>query len=130
MLPCCTALIFLVCFYRSQFCSLVIHQTSLNQPKWLVSIHLTLHTGKISLNRSTGITYKSYLHELRAIYVFSETSSQCDKSWLRLLTGKKHPKLKLQHSQKIQRQTFWSLVHQINSFKEVLKLKQIFKKKK
>ena len=49
---------------------------------------------------------------------------------LRILTGKKHPKIKLQRLQKIRIWTFGSLVHQINSIKEVLKLKQIFQKNK
>ena len=35
---------------------------------------------------------------------------------LRILTGKKHPKNKLQRLQKVQIWTFRSLVHQINSF--------------
>ena len=49
---------------------------------------------------------------------------------LRILTGKKHPKIKLQRLRKIRIWTFGSLVHQINSFQEVLKLKQIFRKNK
>ena len=48
---------------------------------------------------------------------------------LRILTWKKHPKIKLQRLRKIQMLTFGSLVHQINSFQEVLKLEQIFQKK-
>ena len=47
---------------------------------------------------------------------------------LRILTGKKHPKIKLQRLRKIRILTFGSLVHQINSFQEVLKLEQIFQK--
>ena len=47
---------------------------------------------------------------------------------LRILTGKKHPKIKLQRLQKIQILTFGSLVQQINSFQEVLKLEQTFQK--
>ena len=35
---------------------------------------------------------------------------------LRILTGKKHPKIKLQRLQKIRISTFGSLVHQINPF--------------
>ena len=35
---------------------------------------------------------------------------------LRILTGKKHPKIKLQRIQKIRIRTFGSLVHQIKSF--------------
>ena len=42
----------------------------------------------------------------------------------------KHPKVKLQRLRKIRIWTFESLVHQINSFSEVLKLKQIFQKNK
>ena len=49
---------------------------------------------------------------------------------LRILTGKKHPKIKLQRLQKIRMWTFGSLVHQINSFSEVLKPEQIFQKNK
>ena len=44
--------------------------------------------------------------------------------------GKKHPKIKLQRLQKIRIWTLGSLVHQINSFLKVLKLKQIFQKNK
>ena len=54
------------------------------------------------------------------------------KKWkiLRILTGKKHPKIKPQRLQKIRILTFGLLVHQINSFYEVLKLEQIFQKTK
>ena len=45
-------------------------------------------------------------------------------SILRIVTGKKHAKIR-----KIWIWTFVSLVHQINSIQEVLKLKQIFQKK-
>ena len=38
------------------------------------------------------------------------------KTRLRILTGKKHPKIKLQRLQKIRILTFGSLVHQINTF--------------
>ena len=37
-------------------------------------------------------------------------------SELRILTGKKHPKIKLQRLRKIRILTFRSLVHQMNSF--------------
>ena len=53
-----------------------------------------------------------------------------DKTELRILTGKKHPKIKLQRLRKTRILTFGSLVHQINSFQEVLKLEQIFQKNK
>ena len=49
---------------------------------------------------------------------------------LRILTGKKHPKIKLQRLGKKRIWTFGSLVHQINFFEEVLKLEKIFKKNK
>ena len=49
---------------------------------------------------------------------------------LRILTGKNHPKIKLQRLRKIRIWTFGLLVHQINSFEEVLKLKQVFQKYK
>ena len=49
---------------------------------------------------------------------------------LRILTVKKHPKIKLQHLRKIQIRTFGSMVHQINSFYKVLKLEQILQKNK
>ena len=52
------------------------------------------------------------------------------KTSLGILTGKKHPKIKLHCLQKIRIWTFESLVHQINSFQEVPKLKQIFQKSK
>ena len=54
---------------------------------------------------------------------------ECKKKVLRILTGKKHPKIKLQRLRKIQILTFGSLVHQINSFQEVVKLEKIFPKK-
>ena len=49
---------------------------------------------------------------------------------LRILSGKKHPKIKLQHLRKIWIWTFGFLVPQINSVSEVLKLEQIFQKNK
>ena len=50
--------------------------------------------------------------------------------YLMILTGKKHPKIKLQCFRKMRTWTFGSLVHQIDSFQEALKLKQIFQKDK
>ena len=50
------------------------------------------------------------------------------KKYLRILKGKEHPKIKLQPLRKIRILTFRSLVHQINSFQEVLVLEQIFQK--
>ena len=52
------------------------------------------------------------------------------QSILRILTGTKHPKVKLQRLRKIQIWTFGLQLHQINTFYEVLKLKQIFQKNK
>ena len=52
-----------------------------------------------------------------------------NKDFLRILTGKKQPKIKLQRLRKIRILTFWSLVHQSNSFQEVSKLEQILQKK-
>ena len=49
---------------------------------------------------------------------------------LRILTWKKHLKIKLQYLRKVRIWTFESLLHQINSFEEALKLKQIFQKNK
>ena len=49
---------------------------------------------------------------------------------LRIFTGKKHPKIKLQRLREIRIWTFGLLVHQINPFQEVLKLEQIFQKMK
>ena len=46
------------------------------------------------------------------------------------MTGKKHRQIKLQPLQKVQIWAFESLVHQINSLYEVLKLKQNFQKDK
>ena len=46
---------------------------------------------------------------------------------LRILTGKNHPKIKLQRLLKIRIWTFESLVHQINSLK-VLKLEKFFQR--
>ena len=45
---------------------------------------------------------------------------------LRILTGKKHRQIKLQRLQKVQIWAFGSLVYQIKSLLEVLKLKQNF----
>ena len=49
---------------------------------------------------------------------------------LRILTGKKHPKIKLQRLRKMRIWRFGLLAHQISSIQEVLKLKQIFQKNK
>ena len=53
----------------------------------------------------------------------------CWKSYLhlRILTEKKHPKVKLQRLQKVEIWTFGSLVHQINSCKRFFNWNKIFK---
>ena len=61
---------------------------------------------------------ESLLHRLLVVNNFTS----------RILTGNKHPKIKLEHLRKIQIWTFGSLVHQIDSFEEVLELEQIFLK--
>ena len=48
---------------------------------------------------------------------------------LRILAGKKHRQIKLQCLQKVGIREFGSLKYQINSLKEVLKMKQNFQKK-
>ena len=52
------------------------------------------------------------------------------KSILRILTEKKHPKVKLQRFWRVWIWTFGWLVHQMNSIYEVPKLKQNFRKRK
>ena len=49
---------------------------------------------------------------------------------MRILTGKKHLEIKVQRLQKVRIWAFGSLVHQINSSQEVLKLKQNVQKYK
>ena len=49
---------------------------------------------------------------------------------LRILTGKKHPQIKLQCFRKVSIWKPWWLVHQTNSLCEVFKLKQSFWKNK
>ena len=49
---------------------------------------------------------------------------------LRILTGKKYRQVKLQRLQKVGSLSFGSLVHQISSLCEALKLKQNFQKNK
>ena len=64
--------------------------------------------------------------------VFSPINFSTDSIFisLRILTRKKHPKIKLQRLRKIRIWTFGLLVHQNCSFQEVLKLEQIFRKNK
>ena len=51
------------------------------------------------------------------------------KSIFGILTGKKHPKIKLQHFRKVWIWTFGLLIHQIYSIYEVPKLKQNLQKR-
>ena len=81
-LPCYAALIFFVCFYRTQFCSPAISQTFLSQPK--AGFHL-LETGKISLNWSARFIYTLYQQELRAVNILVDIISQWDNYWLSLV---------------------------------------------
>ena len=84
-LPRCTVLIFVFVFTEADFVAQPINQTSLSQSKRQIYIHLTFQTEKISLNRSAGLTYKLYPHELRTIYALIEELSQCNKYWLSLV---------------------------------------------
>ena len=70
---------------------------------------------------------KVYSHEIKNIRPFEKVYSLNIANFcpLRILTGKKHPKIKLQRLRKIRILTFGSLVHQINSCQEVLGLEQI-----
>ena len=49
---------------------------------------------------------------------------------LKILIGKKHPQIEFQRLRKVWIRTYGSLVYQINSLEEVLKLKQNFQKNK
>ena len=74
----------------------------------------------------TGFPFKKLLfHNQFAIPVFIWLCFD-----LRILTGKKDPKIKLHRLRKIRIRTFGSMVHQINSFQGVLRLRQIFQKNK
>ena len=56
------------------------------------------------------------------------TAASVCSNFLRILTGKNHPQIKLQHLRKVWIWTFGFFVHQINYFYEILKLKQNFRK--
>ena len=60
--------------------------------------------------------YKTYLESIDNQPVILSDIKHILKVFLRILTGKKHPKIKLQCLRKIRIWTFGSLVHQINSF--------------
>ena len=63
--------------------------------------------------RSSVIPWKLFLWVQSTFVLFG--SFRKIKSALRILTGKKHPKIKLQRLQKIQMLAFGSLVHQLFS---------------
>ena len=72
---------------------------------------------------STCCSVKLFYKEIMQLKKIFENNSygnkffnRCLRIFLRILTGKKHPKIKLQHLRKIRIWTFGSLVHQINSF--------------
>ena len=68
---------------------------------------------------------------LKDVISFSQTFfMKLWRKYVRILTRKMHPKIKLQRLRKIRIWTFASLVHQIKSFQEVQKLEQIFQKNK
>ena len=62
--------------------------------------------------------------------LFSKVIRKRYLHFLRILTGKKHPKINSSTNKKYEIWACRLLVHQINSFQEVLKLKQIFQKNK
>ena len=57
------------------------------------------------------------LHDFGILASNSNKSNKRDKLVLRILTGKKHSKIKLQLLRKIRVWTFGSLVHQLTLFK-------------
>ena len=67
-----------------------------------------------------SLTFQNKKHpqsKMRFISFNSDKTSLCIESLSsRILTGKKHPKIKLQRLRKKRILTFGSLVHQINSF--------------
>ena len=74
---------------------------------------------------------KRFYEDLKSRHkTFRGTTKVCGNKNLRILTGKKHRQIKLQRLQKLRIWAFESLVHQINSLWEVLKLKQNFQKNK
>ena len=62
------------------------------------------------------LIYHTCRQKMAMCYFHSFDFKKLKKNSLRILTGKKHPIIKLQHLQKIQKWTFGLLVHQINSF--------------
>ena len=74
--------------------------------------------------------FSSYVY-LKDIYWHLKRIRQIQfVSELRILTGKKHPQIKLQRFRKLWIWTFGWLLHQTNFLYEALKLKQNFRKNK
>ena len=74
--------------------------------------------------------FSSYVY-LKDIYWYLKRIGQIQfVSELRILTGKKHPQIKLQRFRKLWIWTFGWLLHQTNFLYEALKLKQNFRKNK
>ena len=74
--------------------------------------------------------FSSYVY-LKDIYWHLKRIGQIQfVSELRILTGKKHPQIKLQRFRKLWIWTFGWLLHQTNFLYEALKLKQNFRKNK
>ena len=92
---------------------------------------------KYKMNFITNIFY-GFCHKIPAKYFyrtspvgfFRSQQSTPHYNELRILRGKKHCQIKLQRFQKVWISTCGYLVHQINSLYEILKLNQIFQKKK
>ena len=89
---------------------------------YINSLQLKYHAFHIyhpSFNLLGGLMLQNQLKSISLLRGFS----------LRILTGKKHPKIKFQCLRKIRiLTTFGLLVHQINSFKDVIKLEKFFQK--
>ena len=98
---------------------------------WLVT-NTYLFVSLAGLQRFTEVMNSDHLSALlKDVISFSQTFfMKLWRKYVRILTRKMHPKIKLQRSRKIRIWTFGSLVHQIKSFQEVPKREQIFQKNK
>ena len=98
------------------FCVVLIYLTH-KLPAWFLALTLYMCTS-IHINFWHVYSFEQplfWLHLFIYLYIYLFILS--------ILTGKKHPRVKLQHFQKVWIWTF-GLVHQINSIYEVPKLKQ------
>ena len=87
--------------------------------KWtFISHFLVFLYEKLYINFFKAYNFDNFAGEIQYIQL------------LRILTGKKHPQIKLQHFRKVWIWTFGWLVHQINPLYEILELKQNFWKNK